>query len=205
MQRCRAITHQLKNKVRCTNTGLCWATLHTSRRNSWPGADPQQTARGRTSRTHGGQAALAYVRGEGQEFGPNSLLTNSLTHFSKKDEKKPTPPLSQSNSQALCLSKQQEVLVSRESKGYLSYTHSSNTVYRALPAEKARSLQGTYLQTLEHTPDSCPYEQRSSSQEIRQGQRFLNLWEADPGAARKPTVSKQHNERPSEMPWDTFA
>lgn len=119
--------------------------------------------------------------------------------------KKPAPPLSQSNSQALCLSKQQEVLVSRESKGYLSYTHSSNTVYRALPAEKARSLQGTYLQTLEHTPDSCPYEQRSSSQETWEGQWFLNLWEADPGAARKPTVSKQHNQRPSEMPWDTFA
>lgn len=86
--------------------------------------------------------------------------------------------------------KQQEVLASRESKGYLSYTHSSNTVYRARPAEKAPSLQGTYLQTLEHTPDSCPYEQRGSSQEIREGQRFLNLWEADPGAARKPTVSK---------------
>lgn len=101
--------------------------------------------------------------------------------------------------------KQQEVLASRESKGYLSYTHSSNTVYRARPAEKAPSLQGTYLQTLEHTPDSCPYEQRGCSQKIREGQRFLNLWEADPGAARKPTVSKQHNERPSEMPWDTFA
>ena len=92
-QRCRAIIRQLKNKVRCTNTGLCWPTLHTSRRNSVPGADPQQTARGRISRTHRGQAALVYIR-EGQEFEPNSLLINSLTHSSKEDEKKPTPPLS---------------------------------------------------------------------------------------------------------------
>lgn len=110
-------------KVRCTNTGPCWATKHTSSRNSWPRADPEVGHQEPT----GGLAASAYVRGEGQGVKPSSLLTNGLIHSYQWDEKIPTPPISQSDRQALC-PRQQELLAPRDLKGYLSYTPWWNTV-----------------------------------------------------------------------------